>query len=479
MFRRARTVQRERPANGLLRPRSAAVVAALVAVAAAAVSAAPASSATTTARATTPNCGTAPVTLNAYFETGFPLPTDLTKEFTKQFPNVKFKIREDQFAVITANAPRVLNSSNAPDLIRVPTISDLVKDKLLKNLDPYVKAFGWNKWPASQLSQNRLTPDGKSRGAGSLFAFGLNYSMTGVFYNKKLAAQIGMTSPPTTVAQLDADMAKAKAANIQPIMQFNKGTGGLAFPLQDLMGAYGPPGPISKWIFQKPGATIDTPSNQTAAAHLQQWIQNGYFESDANAVDYATMMRRASPGWPSSGRASSNGARRDRRRHVLRVLAVDRAVLELDHRVLPLSAQLLELVATALPERPLHDLVLGTGGVQCLLHPPAWMPVDLHPHVRAAVELDGHCDPRFYWRPASMVFVSQPTTGSVAWPVAVTNTSFDPGIADMAARAAARVAVGATNANAVIEAPIGLFKRSPTVAANATASVGSVFVNTA
>ena len=99
---------------------------------------------------------------------------------------------------------------------------------------------------------------------------------------------------------------------------------------------------------------------------------------------------RASPGWPSWAALRIERARRDRRRHVLRVLAVHRAVLELDHRVLPLSAQLLELVATALPERPLHDLVLGTGGVQCLLHPPAWMPVDLHPHVRAAVELDGH-----------------------------------------------------------------------------------------
>ena len=81
MFRRARTVQRERPANGLLRPRSAAVVAALFAVAAAAVSAAPASSATTTARATTPSCGTSPVTMNAYVETGFPVPIDLMNVF--------------------------------------------------------------------------------------------------------------------------------------------------------------------------------------------------------------------------------------------------------------------------------------------------------------------------------------------------------------------------------------------------------------
>ena len=34
-----------------------------------------------------PSCGTNPVVLNSYFETGFPLPTELSKEFTKQFPN--------------------------------------------------------------------------------------------------------------------------------------------------------------------------------------------------------------------------------------------------------------------------------------------------------------------------------------------------------------------------------------------------------
>ena len=39
--------------------------------------------------------------------------------------------------------------------------------------------------------------------------------------------------------------------------------------LQDLMGAYGPPEPINDWIFQKDGATIDTPSNLKAAEHLE------------------------------------------------------------------------------------------------------------------------------------------------------------------------------------------------------------------
>ena len=54
------------------------------------------------------------------------------------------------------------------------------------------------------------------------------------------------------------------------------------------MAAYGPPGPINDWIFNKPGATIDTPANLQAAQHLAQWIKAGYFKADANAMDYAT-----------------------------------------------------------------------------------------------------------------------------------------------------------------------------------------------
>src|SRR3954453_24101467 len=223
--------------------------------------------------AAAPTCGTAPITLDAYFETGFPMPKALTTEFSKQYRNVKWNIREDQFAVITQNAPRVL-ADHPPDLMRLPQVSELVKDNLLKNLDGYAKAFGWDKWPASQLQQMRLGPGGRPRGEGSLYAMGLNFSMTGVFYNKKLAAQIGMSSPPATLADLDAALAKAKNAGITPIQQFNSGaTGGLAFPLQDLMAAYGPPGPINDWIFNKPGATINTPANLQAAQHLAQWIK--------------------------------------------------------------------------------------------------------------------------------------------------------------------------------------------------------------
>jgi raffinose/stachyose/melibiose transport system substrate-binding protein len=252
-----------------------------------------AASGSPTATKPKPSCGNRPVTMQGYFETGFPLPVELTKEFSRQFPNVKWNIRQDQFAVITQNAPLVMSGPNAPDLMRLPQLSGLVKNRLMKNLDPYFKAFGWNKFPASQLIQLRMPPSGRPRGVGSLWAMGLNYSMTGVFYNKELAAKVGMTKVPATLAELDALLAKAKAAGVTPIVQFNGGeTGGLLFPLQDLMGVYGSPTPINNWIFQKRGARIDTAVNLKATQHLQRWIKAGYFNSDANATDYFQMMSK-------------------------------------------------------------------------------------------------------------------------------------------------------------------------------------------
>lgn len=244
-----------------------------------------------------PDCGTEPVTLNAYFETGFDLPFKLAEEFTRQYPNATWDIKQDQFTNLINSTPRLLSGDNPPDLIRLPTMVSFAKQGLLKNLDEYAEAFGWNEWPVPQLNQNRVAEDG-TRGSGSLYAMGLNYSLTGIFYNKELAAQIGMTKPPKTLAEFEDLLAKAKEAGLLPIMQWGsaKSGMGLAFPLQALMASVGPVEPINDWIFQKPGATIDTPSNLIAAQHLEQWIKNGYFPPDINAIEYTDANARFGKG---------------------------------------------------------------------------------------------------------------------------------------------------------------------------------------
>ena len=284
-------------APGAVATPSPAATAAPTAAAPSASSEASAAAPSASAVAAGPSCGTDPVELNAYFETGFDLPFKLSDEFTKQFPNVTWKISQDQFTNLMTATPRLLSGDNPPDLIRLPSMVGLVKDGLLKNLDDYATAFGWDKFPAAQLAQNRVGSDG-TRGSGSLYAMGLNYSLTGVFYNKQLAAQLGMTEPPKTVAEFEDLLAKAKTAGLLPIMAWNATAsgGGLAFPLQNLMAAYGPTQPINDWIFQKPDATIDTPTNLTAAQHLQQWVEAGYFNKDTNATEYTDANARFGKG---------------------------------------------------------------------------------------------------------------------------------------------------------------------------------------
>jgi raffinose/stachyose/melibiose transport system substrate-binding protein len=278
-------------------PASPAAPAATEAPTTAAATTAPPTTAPTEAPAAAgPSCGTDPVVMNAYFETGFDDIIKLSEEFTKQYSNVTWDIKQDQFANLINETPRVLTGDNPPDIIRLPTFVTFAKQGLLMNLDKYATAFGWTDWPVP-LQFARMDSDG-IRGSGSLYAMGLNYQLTGVFYNKKLAAQIGMTEPPKTVAEFDDLLAKAKAAGLQPIMEWGsaKSGMGLAFPLQQLMAAYGPTQPINDWIFQKKGATIDTPSNLIAAQHLQDWIQKGYFPPDINAIEYTDAAARFTKG---------------------------------------------------------------------------------------------------------------------------------------------------------------------------------------
>src|SRR5271157_1106547 len=70
--------------------------------------------ATTAPAAAAPSCGTAPVVLNGYFETGFDLPFNLSTEFTKEYPNVTWNISQDQFANLITSAPLLLASGNPP-----------------------------------------------------------------------------------------------------------------------------------------------------------------------------------------------------------------------------------------------------------------------------------------------------------------------------------------------------------------------------
>lgn len=235
-----------------------------------------------------------PVELTIADETGFPVTDKLTEEFTKQHPNVTFTINRDTFQNLTANAPKLLASSTPPDLIRLPTLGDTVRDGLVANLDPYFDAYGWDAWPASQLAPLRMTDEGV-RGSGSLYQLGLGYSITGIYMNTTLADQLGIDAAPQTLAELEEDMATAKAAGVLPIMAGDK-DGVVNFVVQAAMNQYVDKEQFLSWMFNEPDARFDEPGNVQGAELVRKWADAGYFPSDINAIDYFTFTSRFSAG---------------------------------------------------------------------------------------------------------------------------------------------------------------------------------------
>lgn len=235
------------------------------------------------------------VVMNIYIDTWFvDAVKSLTDEFTKQHPNVTFDVKADEFTNVMQNGQKVISSSDAPDLVRYPTVAAAAKNGILASLQPYAEAYGWTEWPEGLLDQVRVDSDG-NRGSGDLYSLGIGYSVTGVYYNKELAAEIGMTEPPQTVAELEGALEKAKAAGILPIQAWGK-DGGTAYALQALMHQFGQTDELKAWLFQEPDATIDLDSTVKAAGMVQDWARKGYFASDVNAVDQTAGTARFQSG---------------------------------------------------------------------------------------------------------------------------------------------------------------------------------------
>lgn len=237
------------------------------------------------AGSTSGGAGGAPVTITIQSFSGGDADA-LTQQaalFKKQNPNVTIKIAAEGAQQLTTELPHLLSGSNPPDIVRLPEFGNLVKDKLLLNLDSYATKFGWDKWPQSQFSELRINDQGVT-GEGSIYGAGPGYVIQGVLFNRKLASQIGMTQPPKTIAAFEKLLAAAKAKGFIPIEE-NGVDDGTDYPLQDLQMAYANGiQNAADWVYGKKGATFDTKPTLQAATKLQAWAKAGYFNTDVNST---------------------------------------------------------------------------------------------------------------------------------------------------------------------------------------------------
>ena len=230
-----------------------------------------------------------PVTLKVISGEGSGGPREALKELTAQFeekyPNVTVDLSFRDTASWFKQAKLVAASDKPPDVFAgnqgYQVDGELVKAGLILPLDEYAKAYGWDKsYTPETLQQFEWTDDGQTFGEGTLWGVAQSGQSTGVFANKaKLEAAGVDPASMKTFADFEAALPKLKASlpADEPVIALgNKDQYGAIHLWGMVQGAYTPAQDIRDWIFQKDGATFDTPGNLESLQKIKDWADKGY-----------------------------------------------------------------------------------------------------------------------------------------------------------------------------------------------------------
>jgi len=132
------------------------------------------------------------------------------KQYHALHPNVTIKVQTIQNEDLDGKLQTALNSNSAPDIF-------------LQRGGGKMQAMV----NAGQLQALNLTSTDKANAGaaalagdsidGTVYAMPMDTQPEGIYYSKDLFQQAGITSTPTTIDELEADIAKLKAINVAPI----------------------------------------------------------------------------------------------------------------------------------------------------------------------------------------------------------------------------------------------------------------------
>jgi raffinose/stachyose/melibiose transport system substrate-binding protein len=220
----------------------------------------------------------------------------LNKEFQDKYPNVTIKRVARSFEDLNKTLKLAVSGPNAPDVVEAnqgrPVMGTLVKGGLLKPLDPYAKAFGWQeRYSPLLLDLNKFSADAKDFGTGNLYGLSQVGEIVGVFYNKKK-----VPDPPKTLDEFEASLKDAKPQGDIPVQFGNLDAWPGIHEYETLLAQTAPKDMVRDFVFAREGASFDTPEFLNAATKLHEWADAGYFTPDFNGTGYDPAWQRFAQG---------------------------------------------------------------------------------------------------------------------------------------------------------------------------------------
>jgi ABC-type glycerol-3-phosphate transport system substrate-binding protein len=246
---------------------------------------------------TAPDAGGEPVTLKLSYVND-PIGADVIAAFEAAHPNIDIDASIVPFSDYVASITLTMASDDAPDIAQynAGAMRTLIPAGELLELNSYETSMGWDaKFPKSSLDVLRTDSTAKRFGTDSLYAVPAGLSVTGMFYNKEVAEQLGITLPIDSIDALEAAFETAKAEGVSPIS-----VGGLDYNhlhlWAALVNAMGDTDQYRAWAYGEPEATIQTDAAKAASDLMIEWAEKGYIPDTASGTSAADAAAEFSSG---------------------------------------------------------------------------------------------------------------------------------------------------------------------------------------
>jgi len=196
-------------------------------------------------------------------------------EYEKQNPKVTVKVIDAGGQDLSGYLKTLISSGQAPDVTQAQTVNpDNVNNWLDLSDQAWVK----------KASQTALGKSGSYE--GKIYSVPVAYQVQSlIFYNKDDFAKAGITSTPTSWAEIDSDLQKLKQAGIAPMA-----SAGDWVPESQIVAMTYPSLSSHWWTDRTAGkVTFSDSAWESNISRFASWVKNGYVRKDAVGLDYANV----------------------------------------------------------------------------------------------------------------------------------------------------------------------------------------------
>jgi len=207
------------------------------------------------------------------------------KKFEEE-TGAKVEFEAKAFEQIRSTASQVLNSDAAPDILEYnkgnATAGLLASQGLLTNLDPAVKAYGWDDKLAESLQTTSRYDEDGVMGSGSYYGIPNYGEFVEVYYNKDEFAKYDI-AVPTTFEEFEAALQTFKDNGVTPLAE-----SAAEYPLGQLFYQLALQSATREWVnnYQLYTGTVDWQDKDFtfAANTIKDWVDKGYISKDSTGL---------------------------------------------------------------------------------------------------------------------------------------------------------------------------------------------------